>query len=351
MNTESIRPLPIEPVDKVWGIGVSGIEAPSPFPRVNELLRWTKLRDSTADSQRAMIVTEGYKKYAMYPANVMWGLILRDIFTKVDIHIWPGELIVGELAAEPCGAPIYPEFSYDWLCREFEANIMEARKNDRYVISDSVKKDILSAEDFWKNRTLGEAWEASLSPEEKAQSHMEKAINRSGLYVYAGVGHVCAHYEKLFSIGFGGLKKQIEERLSSLDCSDPADISRREFYQAELYALGGASSYIRRYDWYAMREMQDYMDYIRGASTQIESGKKIMQQRRKKFGLYYKAPMFLRAQLWFIYNYFFRLGFLDGREGFLYHYFECLWYRMLVDAKIFEQQKTNRPFEPLRPLD
>jgi len=268
MNTESIRPLPIEPVDKVWGIGVSGIEAPSPFPRVNELLRWTKLRDSTADSQRAMIVTEGYKKYAMYPANVMWGLILRDIFTKVDIHIWPGELIVGELAAEPCGAPIYPEFSYDWLCREFEANIMEARKNDRYVISDSVKKDILSAEDFWKNRTLGEAWEASLSPEEKAQSHMEKAINRSGLYVYAGVGHVCAHYEKLFSIGFGGLKKQIEERLSSLDCSDPADISRREFYQAELYALGGASSYIRRYGELAEKMAAEEADSLRKAELE-----------------------------------------------------------------------------------
>ncbi len=241
------RPLPIEPVDKVWGIGVSGIENPSPFPRVNTLLRWTKARDSTADSQRAMIVTKGYKKYSMYPANIMWGLILRDIFTTVDIHIWPGELIVGELAAEPCGAPIYPEFSYDWLCREFENNVMEARTNDRYVISDKVKRDILSAEDFWKNRTLGEAWEASLSSQEKAHSHIEKAINRSGLYVYAGVGHVCAHYEKLFRLGFGGLKELVEKKLMETDCSDPKDVSRREFYQAELYALEGASAYIRRY--------------------------------------------------------------------------------------------------------
>ena len=55
----------------------------------------------------------------------------------------------------------------------------------------------------------------------------------------------------------------------------------------------------------------------------------------KKYGVYYKAPKFLRAQLWFIYNYVFKRGFLDGKEGFLFLYFECYWYRMLVDAKIY----------------
>ena len=59
-------PLAIEPFDKEWGVGVSGMtEEPSPFPRVNRMLKWVKGRDSTADSQRALIVTEGYEKYAM----------------------------------------------------------------------------------------------------------------------------------------------------------------------------------------------------------------------------------------------------------------------------------------------
>jgi len=151
----------------------------------------------------------------------------------------------------------------------------------------------------------------------------------------------------LFRRGVGRIEDRRRDAHSVISRGTSVALKNRFLH----YDFKDLSNYIRRYDWYAMREMQDYMDYVRGASTQIESGKKIMQQRRKKFGLYYKAPMFLRAQLWFIYNYFFRLGFLDGREGFLYHYFECLWYRMLVDAKIFEQQKTNRPFEPLRPLD
>ena len=208
MEKKSTRPLAIEPFDKEWGVGVSGqTENPSPFPRINRLLRWIKERESTADSQRALVVTEGYKKYACYPQNVKWGLILRDLYSTVKINIWPDELIVGELAAEPCSAPIYPEFSIDWLCREFAGNVMEARTNDRYVIDQKTKDDILGIEEFWTNRTLGEAYEASLSEEEIAGSYLGKGINRSGLFVYAGVGHVCANYEKLFKLGFGGIRR------------------------------------------------------------------------------------------------------------------------------------------------
>ncbi len=266
MENNSARPLAVEPYDKVWGVGVSGLtENPSPFPRINRLLDWTKQRESSADSRRALIVTEGYQKYDCYPQNVKWGLILRDIFTQVHIHIWPDELIVGELAAEPCSAPIYPEFSIDWLTREFNGNVMEARTNDRYVIPQQVKDDINSIEPFWTHKTLGEAVEASMTPEEKLGSFLGKGINRCGLFVYAGVGHVCANYEKLFRLGFGGLRREIETQMSALDTSVPEDVKRREFYEAELYALEGASAYIRRYGELALQMQAQEPDETRKA--------------------------------------------------------------------------------------
>ncbi len=268
-TVKTIEPLAIEPFDKEWGVGVSGMtENPSPFPRVNRLLKWTKDRVSTADSQRALIVTEGYKKYDMYPQNVKWGLILRDILTNVKINIWPDELIVGELAAEPNSAPIYPEFSMDWLVREFAGNVMEARTNDRYVVDQKVKDDIFSIDEFWKNKTLGEAFEASLTEEERAGSYLEKGINRCGLYVYAGVGHVCANYEKLFRLGFGGIRRQVEDCMARLDTSNPEDVQRQEFYQAELYALEGASTYIRRYGDLAGTMAAEESDPVRRAELE-----------------------------------------------------------------------------------
>ena len=269
MADSKYTPLPVEPYDKDFGVGVSGmVENPSPFPRVNMLLKWTKERDSSADSQRALIVTEGYKKYAMYPQNVKWGLIMRDIFTNVSINIWPGELIVGELAAEPCSAPIYPEFSIDWLCKEFRENVMEARTNDRYVVPQSVKDDICGIEDFWRYKTLGEAFEASLSEKEYQGSYLGRGVNRCGLYVYAGVGHVSANYQKLFTKGFGGIKRDIEEAMAKLDTANPEDTRKMEFYQAELYAIEGASTYIRRYGELAAKMAAEETDPVRKAELE-----------------------------------------------------------------------------------
>lgn len=58
---------------------------------------------------------------------------------------------------------------------------------------------------------------------------------------------------------------------------------------------------------------------------------------RKKF--YYKLPLFFRAAAYFCYRYFFRYGFLDGKEGLIFHFLQAFWYRFLIDAKIYERRK------------
>ncbi len=60
---------------------------------------------------------------------------------------------------------------------------------------------------------------------------------------------------------------------------------------------------------------------------------------RGKKKIYYRLPLFCRAFLYFIYRYFFRLGFLDGKEGLIFHFLQGFWYRFLVDAKFYEQKK------------
>ena len=117
------------------------------------------------------------------------------------------------------------------------------------------------------------------------------------------------------------------------------------------YDFKDLDSYIRRYNWYATREMQDYIDFTRGASVDVQGDQYVRNTRKKKFGIYYKAPRYLRAWMWFIFNYVFRLGFLDGIEGFLYYFLECYWYRLLVDAKIYEYETAGGEFEKLGPLE
>lgn len=58
--------------------------------------------------------------------------------------------------------------------------------------------------------------------------------------------------------------------------------------------------------------------------------------------LYLKLPLFVRPFLYFAYRYFFKLGFLDGKEGLIFHFLQGLWFRFLVDAKIYEVRVRAR---------
>jgi glycosyltransferase involved in cell wall biosynthesis len=58
--------------------------------------------------------------------------------------------------------------------------------------------------------------------------------------------------------------------------------------------------------------------------------------------LYYKLPTGVRSLSYFVYRYVFRLGFLDGTTGFYFAFFQALWFRMLVDAKMYEQRQQSQ---------
>ncbi len=61
------------------------------------------------------------------------------------------------------------------------------------------------------------------------------------------------------------------------------------------------------------------------------------EQRTRYLKIKYASlPLFTRPFLYFVYRYFWKLGFLDGTRGLIWHSLQGLWYRFLVDAKIYE---------------
>jgi glycosyltransferase involved in cell wall biosynthesis len=151
----------------------------------------------------------------------------------------------------------------------------------------------------------------------------------------------------LFKTGLGRIEDRRRDAHTILLAGESACIKPRFIH----HDFKDVSSYIARYNWYATREMLDYLSFAEGQAADVNTDAAIRKKRRAKFGLYYKAPKFLRAKLWFFYNYILRLGFLDGREGYLFHYLECDWYRTLVDAKILEYEKTGVLPGKLKALD
>ena len=71
-------------------------------------------------------------------------------------------------------------------------------------------------------------------------------------------------------------------------------------------------------------------------------GTPIQRRRFLRSMVYQNFPLFLRPFLFWTYGYVFRMGFLDGMPGLIFHTLQRFWFRFLVDAKIYEQQTNSR---------
>jgi glycosyltransferase involved in cell wall biosynthesis len=58
--------------------------------------------------------------------------------------------------------------------------------------------------------------------------------------------------------------------------------------------------------------------------------------------IWLRLPLYFRPFFYFVYRYFFRLGFLDAKEGFIFHFLQGFWFRLLVDIKLDELRKQQR---------
>lgn len=105
----------------------------------------------------------------------------------------------------------------------------------------------------------------------------------------------------------------------------------------------GIRAFITKHNGYSDREAAMLLDAEFGLTKPVqiddaEYAKEVTAKRIQK-EKYAKMPLFWRSIGYFCYRYFVKLGFLDGREGFLWDFFQGLWYRLLVDVKIYEARR------------
>ena len=241
-------PIGLEPFDKEWPIGSSGMdEAPSPFERINRLRKFAIDTEFTVDHQRACLVTEAYKKHSDKPQIIKCALALENVLENVKITIHPDELIVGEMGAPIKSAPIFPEFSINWIIDEIKNYPWKDREHDQYYISEESEKKLLEIQDYWKDKTVEETISTMLTADEAKGTNLGRGVYLFNLYMFGGIGHTQPNHEKILSFGYGGLKKQVQKKMASLDPTLTDDLKKREFYQAVLITLNAASNYLKRY--------------------------------------------------------------------------------------------------------
>ena len=83
-------------------------------------------------------------------------------------------------------------------------------------------------------------------------------------------------------------------------------------------------------------EVQEYNKNKRVSEGILFSDLAHLRTRWFKVNVYNRIPMFIRPAGYFLYRYFFKLGFLDGKAGFSFCFFQAFFYRMLIDQRLFE---------------
>lgn len=111
--------------------------------------------------------------------------------------------------------------------------------------------------------------------------------------------------------------------------------------------LNDLTWWIAKHNAYARREAADALSARHGLEAREDLGaggalEQVKIKRWLKDNLYHRLPLFVRPTLYFLYRYLFRLGFLDGAPGLVWHVLQGFWYRFLVDAKIYEIERKAR---------
>ena len=260
------KPCGTEHYDQNYGLGYqTGHDAFSPYERVNRLRSTFLETEFRVDIQRARLITEVYRKYPDLPAKLRTACALEHILKNVEIDIYEDELIIGEIAAPAKAAPVYPEFSADWIVDELRNHPFEQREHDKFYITEEDRDELLEIAEFWQGKTVEDMVNAGLSEAEKAGSELGKKVYMTNLYHYGGIGHFVMDYETLLRIGYRGYLRRIEEKSRTLDRDDPNYEEKAQLYEAMTISVKAAMGYIERYGNLAEEKAEKEADQRRKA--------------------------------------------------------------------------------------
>ncbi|UVQ79756.1 glycosyltransferase family 2 protein [Parabacteroides distasonis] len=133
-------------------------------------------------------------------------------------------------------------------------------------------------------------------------------------------------------------KRLMDEHLSVLS-GETIDM-KNQFVDDNRMPIG---LFIDKHNGYATREAALLLDaeyHLTNMDSPPQDYGREVEKKRTQKARYARMPLFWRAFGYFVYRYIIKLGFLDGKEGFLWDFLQGWWYRTLVDAKVYEIKKA-----------
>lgn len=197
--------------------------------------------------ERAKYFTETMKETEGEHIAVRRAKGMCNVMDKMTIYIKEGELIVGNIACDTKASPVYPEYSIDWIIKEFNGDPyhFDERPGDKFYYTDEAKEEILKSIEYWQGKSLYETFRKIL-PDECNRAWDAGAIDDTWVSS-AGLGNTVVDFELVLKIGLNGIIKKAEERLARIDLSEPDQFKKYCFLKAVIIANKGVIRFSNRF--------------------------------------------------------------------------------------------------------
>ncbi|STY70765.1 4-hydroxyphenylacetate decarboxylase large subunit [Megamonas hypermegale] len=195
------------------------------------------------DAQRAVLATQVYRENQNQPRVMVRALMLQKILENMSIYIEDKTLIVGNQATKNKNAPIFPEYTMEFVLNELD--LFEKRDGDVFYITKETKQQLRDIAPFWENNNLRARGEALL-PEE-VSVFMETGVFGMEGKLNAGDAHLSVNYEKILAFGLKGYEERVKDLKAKLDLTDPDSIDKNIFYKAVLIVIEAVHQFAQRY--------------------------------------------------------------------------------------------------------
>ncbi len=224
--------------------------------RIDRLQQKMNNREPWICPERAEIITRSFKENEGKPIVVRRALAFKEILENMTIYIEDDSIIFGNQASLNFAAPIFPEYSFNWVIDELDS--FKDRSGDYFNISEDTKKRLKALQPYWQGITHQDDVLRNL-PDINRQAEKQNVLHRGGISM-SGDGHIIPNHEFVLKHGFGGMR---DIAIAKLKDSDNLSQSQIDYYNAAVIAMEGALIYIKRFSKLLSEKALVESDFVR----------------------------------------------------------------------------------------
>ena len=197
--------------------------------RIDRLRRKMLRHDASLCSERALFYTQSFQETEGQAMILRKAQAFSHTLRHMSIYVEEDSLIFGNQASRNFAAPVFPEYSIDWIEKEIDSFAL--RQGDAFSVDPKVRSEILSIVEYWKGKTHQDEVNRNLTEEIKLATR-QGALHLGGISM-SGDGHLVPDFPTVLAHGFRSVLDSIDET--------------SDFYRSVRIALSAVLAFAKRY--------------------------------------------------------------------------------------------------------